>query len=293
MWIILSLIVAFLFSITFTIDKIYMSKWIKNPIIPILFSGTISILVGGIIFAVRGFSNISLINLILVLVAGGFLFGMNFFYFKAVKLEEISRVTPLFCLAPLFVLILAAIFLGEKFGFLKYVGIFLLIIGAIMISTRSIKIKLNKAFWFMILSTFLASTSHVIVKYLLNFEDYWTIFSYSRVGYFLFLIPFFFVYIPKLIETVKKYGKKVVAVLSINQTIAVAGFFIMMVALSFGSVTLVNSLVLIDVFFVLILSIILSKFFPKTLKEKVTKPIIIQKVVASILMVGGAILVTL
>lgn len=67
----------------------------------------------------------------------------------------------------------------------------------------------------------------------------------------------------------------------------------MMIALSLGSVTIINSLVLLDVLFVFLFSILLTRFFPRILKEEVTKPIIIQKIVASVLMIGGAILVSL
>jgi len=218
---------------------------------------------------------------------------MNFFYFKAVKIEEISRIIPFFYLSPLFILILASIFLGEIFAPIKYLGIFFLVIGVFLISLKKItKISFGKAFWLMILSSFSLAINQVITKYLLGFADFWTIFSWTRIGTIVALIPVYFVCFPDLLSTVKEHGKKVISIISLNESLNVVGVIFITVAASIGYITLVNFLSSIQALFVLIFAVFLSIFYPKILKEEVGKSTVLLKLIAIILMFVGAILVS-
>ena len=148
LWIIYSIIAVLIWSIVNIVDKHILEKRIKNSLIPVVIFGVIGLLIAIIIYLLQGFQPLSGLNIILALIAGIFLKLTNVFYFKATKIEEISRVIPLLSLSPLFVLILATIFLGEVFKPLQYLGIFLLVIGAILLSTKIFKeeIRLSKAF---------------------------------------------------------------------------------------------------------------------------------------------------
>ena len=148
LWVIYSIIAVLIWSIVNIVDKHILEKRIKNSLIPVVIFGVIGLLIAIIIYLLQGFQPLSGLNIILALIAGIFLKLTNVFYFKATKIEEISRVIPLLSLSPLFVLILATIFLGEVFKPLQYLGIFLLVIGAILLSTKNFKeeIRLSKAF---------------------------------------------------------------------------------------------------------------------------------------------------
>ena len=291
-WILFSILAALTWAIVNTVDKYILTKWVRKPIVPVMILGIIGVLASILVYLFHGFSTLSYLNIALAFVAGIFYILMNIFYFKAVKVEEISRVVPLFYLTPLFVLILAAIFLGEIFTPLKYLGIFLLVIGAILISSKNfIKISFGKAFWFMVLSSLALSISAVMTKYLLNFADFWTIFSWTRIGMIFALIPIFYFSFPDLMSTVKEYGKKVVGVMFLNESINVVGVLLITIATAVGYITLVNALSSIQPFFVLSFAVILSIFYPKILKEEISKSTVLQKLIAIILMFVGAILI--
>jgi len=290
-WILFSILAAFIWAIVNTVDKYVLTKWVKKPIIPVMIMGIIGLIVALIIFLINGYSYLSAGHIGYGLLAGIFYIVANVFYFKAAKIEEISRVAPLFHLAPLFLLILAAIFLGEIFTPLKYLGIFLLVIGSILISSRSIKIKLGKAFWLMIMSTIFFSFDLVITKYLLGFADFWTIFAYIRIGAGLGLIPIFYLYSGELKDLITKHGKKVVGVISANETLNVLGVLSATIASALGFVTLVEALASIQSLFLFIIVVILSIFYPKILKEEIKKSTVLLKLIAIILMLTGAILI--
>ena len=255
--------------------------------------GIIGLLASLFIYLFHGFSPLSYLNIIWAFVAGVLYILSMLFYFKAAKIEEISRIAPLWYLTPVFVLILAAIFLGEVFPLIKYLGIFLLVTGAIIISLKNLeKISIGRAFWFMILASLVLSGEAVITKHLLNFTDFWTVFSYIKIGTIFALIPIFYFSFKDLTSTVKEHGKKVIGVISLAEILNLVGKVFITIAIATGYVTLVNALSSVQPFFVLLFAVILSIFYPSIIKEELNKPIIVQKLVAIILMFIGAILTT-
>ena len=293
LWILFSILAALTWAIVNTIDKYVLTKWIKRPIVLIMVLGIIGLIASTVIYFVYGFSELSHFNILLAFISGVFYISGILFYFKAVKIEEISRIVPLSCLTPLFVSIFALVFLGEFFTPIKYLGIFLIVVGAILISTKSsLKINPGKAFWLMILFSIFMAINHVITKYLLNFTDFWTVFSWMRIGIFIALIPIYIKSFSSLLLTVKEHGKKVIFIISFSECLSLTGVLFITIATSIGYVTLVNSLSSIQPLFVLLFAVILSVFYPKILKEEIGKSTVLLKFVAIILMLIGAVLVS-
>lgn len=292
LWVILSILAALIWAVVSTIDKYVLTKWIRNPIVPVMVLGVVGLIAGLIVYLFHGFSELSYFNIFLAFISGVLYILMSMFYFKAAKIEEISRVVPLFYLTPLFVLIFATLFLGEIFTPIKYVGIFLLVIGAILISSKKfIKIGLGKASWFMILSVISLSIYEILLKYLLNFADFWTIFSYTRIGTIFALIPIFYFSFSDLRKTVKDHGKKVVGAISFNESLNLIGVLLITIATAIGYISLVSSLSSVEPFFVLLFAVILSIFYPKILKEEITRHTLEVKLIAIVVMFIGAVLI--
>jgi uncharacterized membrane protein len=275
------------------IDKYVLSKWIREPFVILIIVGIIGLIAAGGIYFLYGFQPLSNINVFLALSAGILHLVAYAFYFKALKIEEVSRVVPLFYLSPVFLLFLAAIFLGEIFTPLKYLGVILLVIGAMLISLKNFStISFGKAFYWMICSALFLALNSILIKYLLRFTNYWTIFAWERVGNGIATIPIFYLYLSELLITVRKYGKKVISLLSVTEVINILALLLITIATSVGYVTLVNALASIQPFFVLIFTVILSVFYPSVLKEEVKRSIIFLKILAIILIFVGAILIT-
>lgn len=57
-----------------------------------------------------------------------------FAYLRAMSAEEASKIVPLSSTYPLITLILAVLFLGESFSYVKLAGTFLIIVGVYLIS---------------------------------------------------------------------------------------------------------------------------------------------------------------
>lgn len=293
MWVIFSILAALCWAVVNTVDKYILTKWIRTPLVPVIIVGIIGLAASIVVYFVHGFAPLSSFNVFLALIAGIFYIIMTVFYFKALKIGEVSRIIPLFYLSPLFILIFAGIFLGEIFTPLKYGGIFLLIMGAILISSENpLKIRPTKAFWWMLLATISGAIDALLTKHLLNFADYWTIFAWIRIGTIIGMIPIGYLYLPELINTVKEHGKKVLAVISANEALNILAVLLITIATSIGYVTLVNALSSIQPFFVLLIAVILSIFYPSILKEEIGRSVVFLKLLAVVLMFVGAILIT-
>lgn len=291
-WILFTILATLAWTIVNIIHKYILSKWVRDPVVPVMILGVIGLIASFLVYTFQGFSFLSYLNISLAFASGILYILAMVFYFKAVKIEEISRVVPLFYFTPLFILLLATIFLDEIFTPMKYLGIFLLIIGAILVSSKGLtNIQFGKAFWFMVLASLSLAINQVITKYLLNFTDFWTIFSYTRIGAIFALIPIFYLNFHKLLSTVKRHGKKVVGVISANESLNMTGVLLITIAASVGYVTLVNALASVQPFFVLLFAVILSMFYPKILKEEIGRSTIILKLVAIIMMFAGAMLI--
>jgi uncharacterized membrane protein len=292
LWVLLSLLAAFMWAAGNVIDKYVLTKWLRNPSVPILFSGTIGLAAAIVVFILNGFYQLSLINTVLALFAGGLVTAMNLLYFRAVKREEISRVVPLFYIAPLFVLVLAAAFLGEVFTYAKYAGILLLVAGAFIISSKSLlRPRFGRAFWFMVLASLTAAINLVIGKYLLGFADFWTVFSYLRIGEFAAAVPVFYFTFGHLSSAMKSHGKRVAGVISLNTFLNLAAKLTMIIAVSVGYVTLVDALSSMQAFFVLTIAVALSIFYPKIMKEDIGRRTVLLKLAATALMFFGVFLI--
>ena len=295
LWAVLSILAAFLWAITNAVDKFVYSKWIKHQHVfaPALILAPISLITAFIIYFTQGFAQLSFIHLLLALFSGAVFAVLIILYIKAVQIEEVSRVIPLFYLAPAFTAIMAALFLSEVFAAIDYIGIALLMLGAILISTRSLKqISLGKAFWLMFLAALFWAISLVVTKYLLNFTDYWTIFAYARRGTFLSISPLFFFYFKDLVATLKEHGAKVVTVIGLSESLSLSATLSITIASAVGFVTLVNALAAVQPFFILAIAAALSIFYPKILKEDVDKKTIALKLIAITIIFIGAMIIT-
>jgi len=292
-WILFALLFGLSMAVVNILDKLVLDRWARRPIVPVLLVGVFNVFPAAVILLIQGVPPLSLGPALLVLAAGAALLSMTLFYFSAAAREEISRVVPLMFLSPLFVAVLAGIFLGEVFSLIKYAGVAALIGGASLISIRfPYRFGPGRAFWYMILAAFSISVYFTIMKYLLRIWDYWRVFGLTRIAMTGLMIPLFLLYFVDLRETLRDYGGRVVGIMALDQNIALAANLFLTVAAAAGPITLVNALASTQPFFVLLFTVLLSRFIPRLLWEESQGSTVVQKLAAICLMFAGALLIT-
>ncbi|MBI5754970.1 DMT family transporter [Candidatus Peregrinibacteria bacterium] len=290
-WISLALLAAFIWAFVDVLDKYFVTKLSKNPYIPVMILAPVDFVASMAIFFIHGFEVMSPQFVLLGLLSGTFRVLMVYWYFRAAKIEEISRVSPLFYISPFFLLLLAGIFLGEIFTLSQYVGILFLVLGAFFISEKKpFSFRVGPAFWYMIFSAFCLSISQIIIKYLLGFSDFWTVFAYTEFGVFLSILPIFYLHFGDLRRLFQREGVQPFRIMAISEGFNLVAVFLSIVAASVGPITLVNAISAVQPFFLLVFTIFLSIFSPKILHEKIGGKIVLFKVFSMGLMFLGVVL---
>ncbi len=218
------------------------------------------------------------------------------FYSKALMVEEISRITPLFQFIPIFVVLLSVIFLNEILSAQRYFGVAIIIIASVLISYRNSTSgkSFSSALKFMIPFSVVLAVHATLEKFLLSHIDYWSVFFWNILGSFcgiLFLLAFSK---PRreFTEAVSAVGKRAFLVVFVGEGVYFLGTICWLIAASTGYVSLVSALAGLQHFFVFIFVLLSSLFVPHHLKEEMTTRVIVLKISAIALMFTGTWLVT-
>ncbi|HCO38689.1 MAG: EamA family transporter [Aquificota bacterium] len=138
-----SLIFALLASLTWGIAPIFFKLGLKGgipPIVALVFHNLSAFLLASVIVvATTGIKMDFSIKDLFFIAIGGIMSGFLglFFFFKAVKEGHVSVVAPIASTSPLWGSLVAFLFLGEPFSWLRLFGILLVVCGIVLISLSS------------------------------------------------------------------------------------------------------------------------------------------------------------
>ncbi len=287
-WLPITIVAYFLNAIAVTIDKFLLTKKIPNPAVYTFFISVLSLV--ALVLIPFGFKLYPPIQIIIALIAGLLFTFALLFMFIALHRHEASRVTPFMGgLQPIFVFILALIFLGEKLDIKSFIAFSVIILGSVIISWQPGKPH-SKSYIMAIISTALFAASYTISKYVYVNQDFISGFIWTRVGAFIGAITLLCYAKNRrdIITGVKSPKANAGKLFLFGQVSGAISFILVNYAIAISdSVALVNALRGIEYVFLLIFVIALSKKFPHFLKEKTSLQILIQKITAIALIIVG------
>jgi len=216
---------------------------------------------------------------------------------QAMRTEEVSRIIPVVHTFPIFVAILAVPFLGETLSYMEWLAIPVTVAGAMLISVRrgagGQGARLRKSFAMLMGSSLLLGVANTMGKYALDYISFWNMYSINAIC---FSIIFLLLSVrPRILNEIRdmKGRNQALALLSLNECIAMAGILLSFWAMEEGPISLVSTILSVRPGFVFIYALTLSRFFPAVLEERLTWGIAIIKVVSVVLIIGGVTLLTL
>jgi len=299
-WIVIATIAYFLFALASVADKFLVSKKLK----PKVYAFFIAVL-GGVISIILipfGFEWLGWKLLVIDFISGITFIIALIFLFTALQKKESSRIFPLAGgMQPIIILFLALLILSEKFTATSIVAFAFIVMGSFVISFSAGKEKIGRpAIYFVVLASIFFGLSFVLEKLVYLNHPFISGFVWNRIGNFIMGVMLF-MHAPTRKEILKIVSKKpkistknsTLKAFFLGQTAGSIGAFLQRYAISMGSVTIVSALQGMHYVFLLILTSILSLKFPKILKEKVTKKIFIQKIIAIALISLGVLILTL
>lgn len=225
--------------------------------------------------------------------------------YRALKLGEASKILVVAGGAvPIFSFLLSASVLKETFSSRQLVALVLLIAGTIVIAWMPPKKKLlghllaslgfknrssKQAVGLALGAALIFALFFVGTKVLYTTQPFLSAFIWIRLGSLLavltFLIPT--AWRQEIFKNLKKFKGHPAKIFLTNQTFAAAGFTLQNYAIALGSVALVNALQGVQYALLIILGGLITFFYPKLVKENISRSVIVQKIAAIILIAIG------
>ena len=222
---------------------------------------------------------------------GALFFAAVIPYCKAMSLEEPSRVTTLYQLVPLFVIVISVLFRQELLNTKSIFGFFFLLAGGIIISMRRINgvFSWSKATLFALWGSLMVACIYVIEKYILRFMPVLDALVWMRLGGLGIVLCVLAVpkYRKDTFSLWKSLPKKDIGIFLSSETLTLFGVSINSFAVAAGAASIVSVLSSFQSVFVLIMAIFISIWFPKILKEELTSSTIALKIISIILITIG------
>lgn len=290
-WIVYAILSQTFFALEAITDKISRVKYFRDStsaMLLIMLAQSFPVL----ILPFSDLSGFSPLQIILALLAGAMTVIPFWLYSDSLKKDEISRVAPLWQTIPLFVLILAFVFLGEKLPGLFYLAFILILAGSLLISGKNLgaAFKPDRVFWMMTLASLGLAAQAVLLKFLYlqtNVQgNFLGLFALVCLGK---LLPVFGILLlrpqrTRFILSLRSADKRfVLATLSFGTI----GVLLYNYAVFLGSVTVVEVLSGFYPFFILLFAFVLSKTMPDSLDERLERKELALKLFAATLMFVG------
>ncbi len=294
-WLAFALIGTASLATTAILDKFILSRYTRDATAYLISLILVQQLFALFVLASRGFEFVYPFSFIAFL-AGSFQVVLWVSYLRAMQVEEVSRVTPLVFVYPLFVFGATALFLGETLTPSRYAGGVLLVLSAFLVSYKPEKAKtslvLSPAVRYLFFFWVFVALYAVTAKYLLNFMDEWQLYFWSSLGNLVFCIPLLGTRMART-QTLRLLQKRnALGAILLEEVFDFTGRIGFLFAYSLGSVALVASVNALQPLMVLIYVIILSLFMPGILKEEITRETLVFKLSAVLLVIAGMYMIT-
>ncbi len=293
-WILYAIIAYILFSLNGIADKFLLTHVERHPIVFVFYTSVTTPFV--FLLAPFGLRMLSLPDLAVAITAGiAFAVGLYYLY-SATQKTSVSRILPIQGgLVPVFTLVLAFFLLNERLSLMQDTAFLLLVSGAVLMSLkREDGGWIAKALKEAVIGALLFALSLVLTKYVYDHSNFISGIIWTRVGFF--LVAMSILISKKWRQEIfqapgKAKAKNIALYYGARINGGIAGL-LQNYAISLGSVTIVNALQGIQFAFLLGLTVLLSLYWPKVLKETIDRKILVQKFIAIILITGGLVLLT-
>ncbi len=284
-----------LFAFTNVLDKVVLGHRRVDPLGYVLVSAAWSPLV----LLTLPFARLDppgLPRMLAAIAAGACFFWMLFPYFKAAERDEITRVAPLWELAPIFVWILARLTLGEELGASGGLAFSLLVVGGLLLAARRPRdlIVPSRTMLLMILATSLLAAHNTLAAIVVRGFDPVGGYLLIRSGMVLAAATALLRKNPRarLRATLRDHTLGTHVIIASTVLLSVSGFLFLMRSLQEGPVAIVSALSGVGGIFVLGFTMIVARIRPGLLVEETSRGILLQKLIALVLLGLGVALLS-
>jgi drug/metabolite transporter (DMT)-like permease len=241
--------------------------------------------------------NAGLIHLLVAFGSGFFNAFSYVILLNYLRKGEVSRVVPVITSSPIFIALLSMPLLGEILGLWQWFAVLATVAGTVLVSLQrggvAHKTGLQKSFFILLAAALMSAISSVGYKYALETLTFWNIFTVN--GICVVIVILFFTLRKSTLQELKtlvQRNQKMWLLIG-NQLFAAIGGVLGFVAIANGPVALASTLMNIRPAFVFIFSLVISRFYPNLLNERLNRRTIPVKLIGIALITGGVVIIGL
>lgn len=303
LWLQYAFLAAVIYAAVNLVDKLVSDAELPNPAAAMVLNGLPRFLTFVVIGAVGGNVFLSSIDglwarrlTVYVAIATGALYALGMVvWYRGIAGAAISRFVPLFALRTLFTTLLAFVFLGETFPWPVYVGVLVIVAGAVLISVeglagrRDLRLGSGEALALALVAAGVFALIYTSLKELTGQTSLWSLLFWIGVGGTAVTLDFAALKRADLFAIdLRGQGS-----LILNGGLSAVAFFVFAAAVALGPVALVAAVVNLDAVLVFVAAVALSWLVPGVVDEATDVPSLVQKGVATLLIVAGGVLIQL
>lgn len=296
MWLFLALLGHLLNAFVFITDKAFVAKLFPSPKALAFISGASGVFTfvlfpwflepasPVVLWAAMGSGAVSIFALI--------------YFFTAMSKDEVSRVVPAIgSITPPFTFALSYGLLGERLSGEVLAAFILLALGGLVIAVRSFKAifkeRIYSLLFLEVFVGFLFALAFVLQKFAFDHTDDFSAFLISRIGGVVVAFPLLLSKEVRSRLTLKEFrdgGVKRGSLYFVSRVFAGVSPLVILLAISFGSATLVNATQGVQYIFLYVLALIFARKYPEIFGEELSKKVFLQKGIALVLIISGLVL---
>lgn len=293
-WLVYALLGPLVFTVVNFIDKLILEKHVRNPSSMPPYIAIMAFLSGCVLWAVTGFPILPLADVLIVMFTGVLTAVGAYLYYRALSMEDTSKIIVLIQMQPVMVLILSFLLLHETISAIQFVGFVFILGAAVALSIRRGigGIQISKVLGMLLIVNFVWSLSVVLFKFVATSDHFERLLSYESWGFALGgLLIFLFVKAVRdaFRESLRVIPPRTLAIIAVNETIFLCAKLLTLAAVALGPTALVSVLGGTQVFFGILMGWGLTVLAPSIYREEIARRDLIRKgAVALVLFVGIA-----
>jgi drug/metabolite transporter (DMT)-like permease len=296
-WLPLALAFPALLTIVNFIDKYIVERAIPDHRAMPVFAGLIGVIVAAIALLLGGDATLPAQDVAILLLGGVLIIIGAVLYFRAIAQEQASQVIILLQIAPVFVLVLAWLLLGESISTQAFIGFWLILAAALGVAAQGGggKLRLSKTFGLLMLANLQIAISTIILRRLTTEPSFTTLLIYQGIGQgigsallYLFSPP----YRQGFNRSLAEMPRPALAIIGFNETLFLAARALFNLAVTLGPAALVSVLSGTQAFYAILFGWLLTLTAPNIFRESITRADLLRKVaLAVVLFIGLALVV--
>lgn len=296
-WVLLSLLSAATFGLVTITDKLLISHYMPGFRSFAVWVGIVAFTVG--LLLVLSVPASREVNPAQVVIASGagLLWSLGLvLLFLSIRSQEVSRAISVYYVHPIFVAVMAFVFLGENLNALQWGAVVVTVAGAISITVQRIpgtrRFELNRSVILIVVAAALTACAQLISKHALEGTDTWHFYPYWYMG---LSMPFLVLLNPSALREIRVCLSRPISAVWMVGGEAILGSlaaWLMLSAIQAGPVSLVTAIAGTRPIFVFLIGTFLSLRWCKLLDEPIRRDILMQKAFSILLIVIGVAIIS-